>query len=266
MSAFSDATTDSLPAVAAWFGVWWLIYAFFHFVVFSGLKSSARKDAAVSSAGIIHAVFCVVNVYRFLASEEGPGLRHDLYGHSEIAQKAFTVTIGFMVWHVAIELVLMEKVDPAMLAHGVLCALVFLLGLHPFLHHMGTLMLAFEFSTLFLNTRHMLLSCDITEHPLLSLSEVLFTLAFIVVRIVIGLPVSFVWWGDMIHLLSSGTYHSLGACLIFLAANTVLNGLNLYWAYLIVGKMVRKFGPGRRHEQPPGSAAAKGKAAKAKVR
>ena len=205
MSAFSDATTDSLPAVAAWFGVWWLIYAFFHFVAFSGLKSSARKDAAVSSAGIIHAVFCVVNVYRFLASEEGPGLRHDLYGHSEIAQKAFTVTIGFMVWHVAIELVLMEKVDPAMLAHGVLCAVVFLLGLHPFLHHMGTLMLAFEFSTLFLNTRHMLLSCDITEHPLLSLSEVLFTLSFIVVRIVIGLPVSFVWWGDMIHLLSSGT-------------------------------------------------------------
>lgn len=64
----------------------------------------------------------------------------------------------------------------------------------------------------------------------------------------------------------AGTYHSLGACLVFLAVNTVLNGLNLYWAYLIVGKMVRKFGPGRRHEQPPGSAAAKGKAAKAKVR
>lgn len=66
-------------------------------------------------------------------------------------------------------------------------------------------------------------------------SQYTFALAFFVVRIAIGWPVSFYWWGTMLSLLQSGAgpWWSPVIC-GYLLCNLVLNGLNAFWFYKIV--------------------------------
>jgi len=216
------AATEAFPVTVGWCVAWCVIFAIFYAVVFpdvdpkkrakvsKGEAASGRVAASITATGLTHAVFATGNVIRFLLSEDAAILRHDLYGHSEIAQQAFSLTIGYMVWHTCIETFAVKQINPAMVAHGTLCALVYILGLYPFLHHIGVLMLSFEFSTIFLDLRWLILDLGIKEGsfakdgPVYQTLDMLFALSFLVVRIGFGLPISLLWWRDMLQLLSSG--------------------------------------------------------------
>ena len=113
--------------------------------------------------------------------------------------------------------------------HGLTSFLVFLGGLRPFLHHMGTLCLLYELSTPFMHWRRALIETTPKATQLIQLSTYVFGATFFVCRIVIGYSTSLWWWFRMLGLWSDGTAHSYTIFAIYLFSNIFLSGLNGFW-------------------------------------
>lgn len=165
------------------------------------------------------------------------------YGLDERTQTLFCLASGFFLYDLGV--CIYEKYGVDMFAHALLCMLCYVFGQHPFLPRMGTVCLLFELSTPFLNARHLLSLLEMDSSPMHGLMTKLFGLVFSIVRIGYGVPMSFWWWRDeMLPLLRNtdglGRLHSLAQAVFFLVANLALNGLNLFWAYLILLKAIKK--------------------------
>ena len=128
--------------------------------------------------------------------------------------------------------------------HGTLCALTYTFGLYPFLHHMGSLMLLFELSSIPFNVRIIMLQLGVGKGRAFELVQLAFGLSFLGARLGMGIPASLYWWADMLALLRSGAAHSVAICVFYLIANLVLNSLNILWASIIVRKAAKRFGSG----------------------
>jgi len=151
-----------------------------------------------------------------------------------VPQALFAVAAGYFVWDIYV--CVSEGWGLAYIAHGVACGFVFLGGLHPFLMHMGCICLLYEASTVFMHLRRFAIDMRWARaRPgiVAQLSQA-FGAVFFVVRILIGMPASAVWWVKMLAHLEEGTAHSVPVFVAYLACNTLLCGLNLYWFGLVV--------------------------------
>lgn len=164
-----------------------------------------------------------------------------IYGLSEPVQATFAFATGFFMWNTLAEL---RDFDWPFLLHHVVCILVYLFGQYPFLPQMGCFCLLFEASTPAFCLRNVLKIFGRDKTALYSKTSNLFAVVFIIVRILIGVPVSISWWGDMLTLLGSGktTLHSTAIVYFYLVANLFLNGLNIYWFLRIMNGIIKKFG------------------------
>ena len=200
---------------------------------------------------LMHSLGATVQATLFLLSAEAVALQSDLYGESAAVAQLFAFSLGFFLYDVLYEAVLVPVVqkaapEPGFVVHGVACSACYYFGLRPFLHHMGSIMLLNEASTVLLNARALLLLSGRDSGRLFAAVQTTFGLTFIGVRLVVAIPASVYWWGDMLALLRSGTAHSVPICIYYLAANILLNGLNVYWAILIVKKALRPKGASKR--------------------
>lgn len=139
------------------------------------------------------------------------------------------VAVGYFIWDVV--LCLRESWGLDYLAHGVAVLSVYAAALYPVFHHMACICLLFEASTPFLHVRKAMLSFGWAKtHPAaFKASSLAFAGVFFLSRIVVGLGASAVWWGNMLQRLQTGEHHSLSIMVLFLVANTLLNGLNVMW-------------------------------------
>ena len=140
--------------------------------------------------------------------------------------------------------------DVPQVAHGVACAICYLLGLWPapFLAWMGSVMLLNEASTVPLTVRRVMLECGWSKGALYDAVQLAFAGLFLGVRIGVALPVSVWWWPQMLQLLRSGEVHSYGVGVYFLVANLLLTGLNIFWAFLICKKATKRLARGADEE------------------
>lgn len=229
---------DYTPIVLASFAACWLVFGS-SYATFSQLEKKQRVQAAQHVAGLLHAIAVCAQVGYFLSSAEAEPLRKDLYGSSAVAQRACAVSVGFFLYDIAWGVI---EANWQYLLHGGLCSLIFIFCLHPFLLYIGSIMLAFELSSIPYNIRMLMIQFGAGRGALYDLVQVAFALSFLGVRLGVGLPASFYWWLDMLDLLRSGKAHSTHICYFFLTANLLLNGLNLFWARGIVNKILRALG------------------------
>ncbi len=131
-------------------------------------------------------------------------------------------------------LVLTEDWGAIFVWHAVAALLVFLGGLRPFLHYVGTVFLLYELSTPLMNLRRHLIEVMPQRQDLIAATSYVFAAVFFSVRIVFGLWVSFRWWAQMLDLWSRGAEHSHVLFALYLISNAALNGMNVYWFYVMI--------------------------------
>jgi hypothetical protein len=243
---------EDLATVAASFSVWTVLF----FSAYARPIASVRRwhVGAQYIVALCHAVVAVLGAL-WVLTEDGAALKHNLYGSTALSRRTIDISLGYFIWDVFVvvlfpvgpldddsankNVVRPATVSPANLAHGGLCMLVYALMHYEFLHHMGAIMLLYEISSIPLNIRLILIERRAATGSLYNLVQGLFALSFVVVRIGVGFPASYSWWQDMLAYLQTGRAHSTAAYLYLLCANILLNGLNLYWAFLIAKKALR---------------------------
>ena len=144
---------------------------------------------------LMHSLGATVQATLFLLSAEAVALQSDLYGESAAVAQLFAFSLGFFLYDVLYEAVWVPVVqkaasEPGFVVHGVACSACYYFGLRPFLHHMGSIMLLNEASTVLLNARALLLLSGRDSGRLFAAVQTTFGLTFIGVRLVVAIPAS----------------------------------------------------------------------------
>jgi len=206
------------------------------------------KDVAVAEKSLqsiptnlvatVHAVFAFVLAARgllwpapSLLADDGSSI--NLFGFSTRSQFSMAVSCGYFIWDLIVSV--RYSFGAGFIAHAIACFFVYANSLPGFLHYHGLFFLLFEASSPFLHVRWYLYLTGRDNSVMYTVAQTTFGLAFLVVRLLIGWPVSFYWWGDMLGLLSEGVGPWWTPVIIgYLTCNIVLNLLNGYWFFLIV--------------------------------
>jgi hypothetical protein len=133
-----------------------------------------------------------------------------------------------------IYLVLAEDWGMVFVYHAFAAFLIYLGGLRPFLHHMGSVCLLYELSTPLMHLRRHLIEVAPERQDLIAAANYAFGAVFVVARLVVGLSASAFWWVRMFGLWAAGEQHSSVLFALYLLSNLFLNGLNVYWFSVMV--------------------------------
>jgi len=160
------------------------------------------------------------------------------FGQSSLGRLTCSFVAGYFLWDIGFCL---YNFDITLLAHGVLCFFVYLLNLTGWIQYIAMFFLFFEISTPLQHIRAQMIASKATDSTLYQVVQLLFCAAFLIIRIGLGVPMSILWWNDMIDLQESGRGARGGdAVMAFcLTANIVLNALNCLWAYKIVTGLIK---------------------------
>ena len=208
--------------------------------------SSKRSTAGRHFVGCVHALVTSMNAIRFLLSPEGRALQSDIYGETMDATQMIAFSTGFFLFdlvHLFVFKPLFEegaKPDPAFIAHGASCFLVFAFALRAnFCFHMGAVMLLNEMSSVPFNLRKLMILHQRDYGPLFKAVQLSFGLLFIGVRLGVMPVFSFWWWLDMYELYRAGRLHSYAETIFIGNMNILLMGLNVMWSHIIVTTAIR---------------------------
>jgi hypothetical protein len=224
--------------------------ALFHTVVYR-LSAFARPSCAKPSDTQLWSQYCTTFAHAVIQTTSAtyvlaahPELQRDLYGHTDISACVIAFSFGFFVWDTFHHIFVAEKFEKEFVIHGVVCMLVYFFGNWPrqYLHWMGSLVLLYEVSSIFLNLRYMLIIAGRSKTSLFAGVEMAFALLFLSIRLGIGLPASWIWLRQEYESYYAGHTQSVAITLYFVGANVVTNFLNIFWAVGIVKKMAAKVG------------------------
>ena len=199
-------------------------------LIILGPNSPKRGLAPRIGTKLVSVLFDVIavcgGIKELLAPQESV-LLDPIYGFSSHSQFHFSLAAGYFLWAAIVTAV--YRGSKVAILHHVTCSMVYLLALAPFMHHVGNIYLLFQASTLLLDSyscgRLLTSKATTTNKSLVALHPYVFLLT----RIVIGLPVSFLFMVDMFSLLYNGTAHSVPVVIFFIAVNLLINSLNFYW-------------------------------------
>ena len=175
-------------------------------------------------------------------------LADPFYGNSHATHKFTCFIVGFFLWDTAHTI---SNFDSFLfVAHAITCLAVYTFGLYPFVQLYACYFICFEASTPFLTLRGLMIDFACTNKLLIKINQLFFAATFIVVRLLIGIPLSVCFWSDMVILLRSGNQHSTAIVMCMLFFNGLLNSLNLFWGWKIISKLSTSFAAelrARRH-------------------
>lgn len=219
-----------------------------------GLSKIVKRDLEISFAGTIHAVFAsAMSLWISLTPDQairGWELQA-LYAYSPRSQFLFGVSTGYFFWDLWTILTNEGQFSVPFLIHAITCIFSYWFAQKPFLHYWGCYFLLYELSTPCLHARKAMLSLDMKSWPSFASIEKAFGMIFIFARVVVGFPVSFLFWRQMHALMTSESFgpHNRYVVYFYLLANTSITGLNIYWTSLILSGFFRR---AKRKDQQQG--------------
>ncbi|KAJ3390221.1 hypothetical protein HDU84_007791 [Entophlyctis sp. JEL0112] len=167
------------------------------------------------------------------------------------------VSSGYFLWDIYISL---QLGDIGFIIHGVAACTVFLLCYKPFVMYYGAVFIMWELSTPFLNVHWMCDKLGMTGGTLQLVNGVLLLIVFFGSRLVFGMYKSFEFlsefplpsrkdlseWCFSPSALMRARYEEIPVYMIvlYLAMNTVLNTLNVYWFWKMIDSVRRRFSAG----------------------
>ena len=208
------------------------------------LSNTEKKKWEANVLGIVFS--CIagpVGVYCNYYPQNGEVIS-SIYGKSDDIVLLLDFACGYFLYDIIVSMIYFDR---ATLIHGIACFLVYGLSNYPqpFIHQTAAFFLIFEFSTPFLNMRNILLQLKRTDSIIFPICTYMFAISFFTVRIVVGIPRSYIFWQDILDLLfyheknDLDPNHPVGIVYYMLVANTILNGLNIYWMFLIIQSVTK---------------------------
>ena len=210
-------------------------------------RAKKRRDFAMLVVGFAHATFATLGSAYVLATRPAGYFADVVYGDPDPRLHALVaVSVGYFLWDAGV--CALYRCAPSFWAHAWACLLVFAFALHPVFLPMAPLFLLRELSTPFLNARGALLLVGRTESALFKACEQLFGVTFLLSRVVMGVPVSVLWWRAVAPRVAGhfGWYgagvagdarfalHSAPVVCFFMGADVLLTALNVVWSRKIV--------------------------------
>lgn len=189
--------------------------------------------------GFVHSlVICYLSIQALLHEVPNADFMKDpTYTYSPYCQLCIIVAAGYFLWDLGACIV--YSYGAAFLFHAVTCLSLYLIALHGFVHLAAPCFLLFELSTPFLHIRWLLISLKQTASLAFKIVNPIFGLTFVLVRILIGYPMSvmLVIW-PIGNDLWAGAYPDNGVATwqatVMLVGMTLLDVINGYWLYAMV--------------------------------
>lgn len=253
---FLGAPWIAILSTALWFG----IQIFFDHIAehifpkqIKWLKDELKKQNIETYQQIrtraVCFVFCVTAVtgsfYQLLRQGKTlPDLLVDLHVEDSGARAMGQWAIGYFFWDLIVTLI--EGWGPAMLFHAVFCLYVYVGSQWPFSMWIGVCCLLFDFSGPFLHTFFTLKALGRHSGWLWNVSSYGFPVAFLLARLVWGIPLSYYYCSRLIAAISQCSFssspsnpalcqqYSFPFYLSFLVSNLLLTFLNCFWFSHIV--------------------------------
>eukprot|EP00512_Aurantiochytrium_limacinum_P003910 CAMPEP_0171500488 /NCGR_PEP_ID=MMETSP0958-20121227/9014_1 /TAXON_ID=87120 /ORGANISM="Aurantiochytrium limacinum, Strain ATCCMYA-1381" /LENGTH=264 /DNA_ID=CAMNT_0012035165 /DNA_START=164 /DNA_END=958 /DNA_ORIENTATION=- len=162
------------------------------------------------------------------------------FGYSKRAATAFAISSGFFLYDIKN---CFKSTGPqwAYIFHHVACFFCYECVQYPFLPYYAVRFLLFELSTPFMNTRSVLMLLGRKDTALFKAIEHSFVLSFLVVRILMGIPLSIFAFIEAYDMYMASRQHSTFIMAFFTLANFGLNALNLNWLSIMMGKFFERY-------------------------
>lgn len=168
-------------------------------------------------------------------------LADPIYGRSVAIQTGAPLVVGFFLWNLVTENVRAWAGWPNFV-HHLCCVLGFVLVQHPFSARIACVLLLFEASTPALCTFNILRHFGMEHLPLYHVARVAFAVLFFVFRLALGIPLTVLWYYDMLALTrdSSRQIHSAAVFYLSLVMPIPFLAINVFWFGLIVRGALKK--------------------------
>lgn len=193
------------------------------------ISKKTRIDTNVHVVSFIQSVLIMLLIPPLLGD---PVLKNDrVFGYTPYAGLVATLALGYFIWDASISLVYVKMFGVPFLIHGVVSAVMYYIGLGPFILYYSAIFILFEASTPFLNLRWFGLKFPgLFPSWFRFANNAILILIFFFIRICYGWYQAFNLTVDFISNRSDPRFNLWGAVLIFLG-NSTINALNIYWFY-----------------------------------
>lgn len=214
-------------------------------------RSALVKDVRTRIVASIFAVYvvgaCLLGA--FVWDDYARTVDMGFYGTTPLTVHLCRLAVGFFVWDTYVSVV--DGYGPAFVFHGVACLCVFIAALHPVMHNMAFIALAFEASTPFLHGRRLMIMAGRTEGPLFAFVQYGFAAAFFVARILIGYWQCYHWFARCFAELASPSSPPLDASItyMYMVLCSGLSALNGWWMWEIIRVAVGSAGPTAKQQR-----------------
>ncbi|GAA96497.1 uncharacterized protein L969DRAFT_17948 [Mixia osmundae IAM 14324] len=218
-------------------------------VSYNRLTRTGKTDWDIHLVALLHACYATP-VSLWLLAGNFPGaeaIRKDkVFGTSVETSYVMAVAVGFMAWDSLVSLWLIRKYGIGFLAHGVGCFIVFLFTFRPFLNYFGAVFLVWEASTIPLNIHWFLDKTSRTGSLWQLINGIVLLITFFSVRLVYGT------WQSIVFVKVTHQVRSqipAGLREVYIVANIVLWGLNIFWFTQMIAALRKRFGS--QHKKEP---------------
>ncbi|GMH69065.1 hypothetical protein TrLO_g10656 [Triparma laevis f. longispina] len=194
---------------------------------------STLNKLSVKLISCLFDIVAVAGAVKELINPEDALFTDPIYGFSSHSQFHFSVASGYFFWASFTTLLFGSKSNPKHTVlpflHHISCAFIFLFTLRPFLHHYGNVFLMFQGSTLVLDLHSVGRIIGAPSSGTNRTLRIIHPFVFFLVRICIGIPISFFFLGDMFRLVAVRGGHSYFEIAFMVFFNVLINVLNIYW-------------------------------------
>lgn len=207
--------------------------------IFKNLSKRTQVDFHVHIVSMIQSISILILCIPFFVTTDhedyiGNTSHERVFGSTGYLGLITTLALGYFTWDALISTVYVAYFGPGFLIHGIMSAMVYFIGLTPFIQYYAPIFILFEISTPFLNLRWFGLKIPgLIPESFQLVNNAILILIFFLVRICFGWYQAFTLFSDFYYLWDHELFSPFSAVIIF-TGNMVLNVLNIYWFYRMV--------------------------------
>lgn len=234
---------ENVQVVIASAMVWFAIHVASHYASLELFPTTYRDLGAkkqpfwnIRVVSTIHATLVCFLAIPMLVDEV---LQEDmLYGKTDMSNLLTGIAAGYFLYDLLGCLYYFSEFGVQFTLHGLLCFLVYFLGLRPFLHAFSPVFLMFELSTPFLNVNWFMDKLGMTGSSAQFYNGLALVCSFIGARIFFGYYASVIYWQTIIERWDEIHPFLLG---FYGFSNIALNILNTMWLVQMIRSIQRRF-------------------------
>ena len=192
--------------------------------------------------GLVHAIVSSGGVMYFICSSEYEMeyklIGNDLFAYSEYMQNLLSFSYGFFIYDIFSGIV---NNDIIFIIHGVSCTITVSCVLYPFAQTSCVIYLLFEISSIPYNFCKILMIQEKKLNKFYVINQILFSVIFFIVRIVIGIPYTIHLMVKIYPMVCNHENDIFYKYILFMMFGVTLNLLNIYWLKQILKIVIYKY-------------------------